>query len=376
MRLSAIVLVLVLAGFYCCASRAMFLRMETKKVPIDRLMTNLQARLAQNTNDIEVTYQLARLHSMAYSTNLVKIDGSKKGGQPVFDDPPTDGTVPQEVHPGASPQARRISVQHLTNAILFYERSISLLKKSGSEDQQRWMILPTQLGLAWCLDQAGRREEALQAYRKTLKIAWRMEVTGDFDFKEWIQERWDDVRSGRNPFHGPQRKYLAPGVCYSEEVIGYMLKLLDSVKDANEIAQLKKDQKTLQGMGRAVTPVIVPLERMVSSAELVDETAEVVFDLDGSGLLRKWGWITPKAAWLVFDPDGSGRITSGLQMFGNVTFWIFWRDGYDALSALDDNGDGVLSGRELRGLALWQDRNGNGVSEPGEVRPVADFGII
>jgi hypothetical protein len=109
-------------------------------------------------------------------------------------------------------------------------------------------------------------------------------------------------------------------------------------------------------------------------AELVDTNAEVAFDLDGSGS-RKWAWITPKAAWLVYDPDSCGQITSGLQMFGNVTFWIFWHDGYEALSALDDNGDGVLSGRELKGLALWNDADGNGVSDPGEVLPVQAFGI-
>jgi hypothetical protein len=62
-------------------------------------------------------------------------------------------------------------------------------------------------------------------------------------------------------------------------------------------------------------------------------------------------------------------------MFGNVTFWIFWRDGYAALGSLDDDQDGALRGAELRGLALWQDRNGNGVSEPGEVQPVTDWGI-
>jgi hypothetical protein len=43
------------------------------------------------------------------------------------------------------------------------------------------------------------------------------------------------------------------------------------------------------------------------------------------------------------------EITSALQLFGNVTFWMFWRDGYAAMSALDDNGDGVLSGDNCRG---------------------------
>jgi hypothetical protein len=35
----------------------------------------------------------------------------------------------------------------------------------------------------------------------------------------------------------------------------------------------------------------------------------------------------------------------------------------------------VVRGAELRGLALWHDRNRNGVSERGEVRPVAAWGI-
>src|SRR5882672_3151354 len=54
---------------------------------------------------------------------------------------------------------------------------------------------------------------------------------------------------------------------------------------------------------------------------------------------------------------------------------FFWRDGYNALAALDEDSDGVLRGAELRGLALWHDGNGNGVSEPGEVRPLEAFGI-
>ena len=63
-------------------------------------------------------------------------------------------------------------------------------------------------------------------------------------------------------------------------------------------------------------------------------------------------------------------------MFGNVTFWMFWETGYDALAALDDNRDGELRGKELAGLALWHDANGNGISEPGEVKPLSEYGII
>ena len=360
----------------CQCGQAMFMPYETKKVPVERIFKNLQMRQRQNTNDFEVTYQLARLHSMAYATKLVEVNVRTKDETPVFYSPRLDSGVPRTVRLPETAEIRQAGFQHLTNAILLYERAIALLKKSTNVNERESVILPIELGRAWCLDQAGRRKEALEAYRRTLKIAWKMEVTGNFDIKQWIKEVWDDMRSGSNAIHGSRRReYIGPGVCYSQEIIGYLLKLLDPLKDAKEIDQLKKDQQTLRSMGRMVTPIIVPLDWTVSLAELADATATVTFDLDGSGLPRQWGWITSKAAWLVFDSDGSGEITSALQMFGNVTFWIFWRDGYDALAALDEDCDGVLRGAELRGLALWHDRNGNGVSEPGEVRPLAAFGI-
>ena len=348
---------------------------QTEKVPIGRLFTNLQQRLARNTNDFNLTYQLARVHSMAYATNLSEVSVTKDEKTLVFGYPGSDSGVPRTVQTFKSPAARQTALQQLTNAIRLYERALLLLKQSTNLNEQRWMILPTQLGLAWCLDQSGQRIKALDAYRKTLKISWQMEVTGDFNINEWIQGIWSDVRSGKNPIHDRQRGYRGPGVCYSEEVIRYMLKLLDPVTDADEIAGLKQKQTTLSSMSRAITPILIPLTADTPLSELVNPYAAVKFDLDGSGVLHSWDWITPKAAWLVYDSDGRGQITSALQMFGNVSFWIFWHDGYAALSALDDNDDGVLRGEELQKLALWRDANSNGISEPGEVEPVAEYGI-
>ena len=114
--------------------------------------------------------------------------------------------------------------------------------------------------------------------------------------------------------------------------------------------------------------------RDASLNDLIDDTARVRFDLDGFGP-RAWTWITSDAGWLVFDPKGSKRITSELQLFGNVTFWLFWENGYDALRALDDDGDGRLRGEELAGLAIWRDVNGDGVSQPDEVKPLSAWGI-
>jgi len=354
----------------------MFAFYETKTVPIGRLFTNLEQRLALNSNDPNLTYQLARLHSMAYATNLVEAKvRTNDETHVVFSESWSDAGVPTTVTPPPGPSARQNAWQHLTNAIVSYERTILLLKKSTNIDERQWLILPSELGLAWCLDQGGRRADALVAYRKALKTAWKREVLGDFSAKDWALGVWNDVRSGRNPVHEQRRGFIGPGVCYSEEIIGYLLRILDPVKDASEIAKLKQDQKTLASMGRAVTPILIPLTDDTSLAELMDPNAHVTFDLDGSGSKHEWGWITPKAAWLVYDPVKTGEICSGLQMFGNVTFWIFWQNGYEALSALDDNGDGLLSGSELRGLALWCDANSNGVGDPGEVIPVEALGI-
>jgi hypothetical protein len=55
---------------------------------------------------------------------------------------------------------------------------------------------------------------------------------------------------------------------------------------------------------------------------------------------------------------------------------MFWENGYDALCSLDDSGDGMLTGGELQQLALWRDRNNNGVSEAGEVTPLDNHDIV
>lgn len=83
-----------------------------------------------------------------------------------------------------------------------------------------------------------------------------------------------------------------------------------------------------------------------------------------------------RAAWGVWDPKRTGRIHSGTQLFGSVTFLMFWRTGYDALAALDDDGDGWLRGDELAGLALSHDRDGDGQNGPGEVAPVGVHRIV
>jgi hypothetical protein len=46
------------------------------------------------------------------------------------------------------------------------------------------------------------------------------------------------------------------------------------------------------------------------------------------------------------------------------------------MRSLDNNHDGKLNDKELQHLALWQDLNSNGVADAGEVKPLAEHGIV
>lgn len=144
----------------------------------------------------------------------------------------------------------------------------------------------------------------------------------------------------------------------------------DRIDEINQaLAKMEK-----QPMG-AITPIVFSMQGPRSLSELLAPSLKVQFDLDGDGNAEQRPWVRADTAILVWDESRHGQITSGKQLFGSVTFFMFWRNGYEALAALDDNRDGELRGPELDGLAVWFDRNGNGISEPGEVTPLSASGI-
>ncbi|MGH6952260.1 MAG: hypothetical protein ACREH4_15465, partial [Vitreimonas sp.] len=108
---------------------------------------------------------------------------------------------------------------------------------------------------------------------------------------------------------------------------------------------------------------------------LVDLASPVGWNFSGQRVAPPRGWLRDNAAWLVWDPNRRAQITSGFDMIGERAWGVFWRDGFEALRALDDNRDGEVSGAELGGLALWRDTNGDGVSQSSEVLPLADYGV-
>jgi hypothetical protein len=329
----------VSAALVALAARteAIYVQPDIENVPVERIIANLSRQLTANPKDAGLHARLARVHAIAYARNAEEFPVLRRGAEPWFGPaapmPPTAGARPSD--PRAAARAR----EHLAQALVHYRAALAI----DSSD------IAVRLGYAWSLDQSGDRAAAIREYRAVIARAWPKERDkGQFGvFEE----------------------------SFAAEAGGYLRRLLDPVTDAREIAEIQARADQVTRMPRAITPIAIPMRNDVSADRILDgETSR--FDADGSGVARRWTWITADAAWLVHDPRATGRITSALQLFGSVTFWMFWHDGYEALAALDDNGDGELRGSELAGLALWHDRNRNAVTDADEVKPLAAHGIV
>jgi hypothetical protein len=97
----------------------------------------------------------------------------------------------------------------------------------------------------------------------------------------------------------------------------------------------------------------------------------VEFDMNGDGFADLTEWIGPNDGLLLTNYTGGTEVDAH-QLFGDADGF---REGYEKLSALDSNKDGVLAGDELKSLSVWQDKNSNGQADTGEVRSVSELGI-
>ncbi len=347
MKKATVVLSLLLLNSVSAPSLAKFAAVEVVNVPISRILNNLQSRVSaagNATDKARLEFQIGRLHSMAYArrTELAptaKRDSSTEGSEPLQ---PWYGYTFSDykqfyVEPGQKPEKISLAKKHLTEAIKHLRAACTLDPKLDA----------AKLGLAWCLQQAGENKKALLLYREIFKTAYEKERSNSDGFR---------------------------GTSITAETAGYMEQILDPKADAVELADLTAKKKEVGSGFRKVTPIVVPLRADVATEDLMI-SHRVVFDLDGNGPRAYGAWPTGSAGWLVFDGDDSGRIESGLKLFGCSTFWIFWKDGYEALSALDADNDGILRGAEADGLKIWRDSNLNGISEPGEVKTLEECGI-
>jgi hypothetical protein len=123
------------------------------------------------------------------------------------------------------------------------------------------------------------------------------------------------------------------------------------------------------------SPVIVDVSG--NGFSLTNRASGVRFDLDQDGESEQLPWTSARSddAWLVLDRNNNGIVDDGSELFGNFSPQLPTPkpNGFEALKMFDISGDNWIDRADpvYDRLLLWADQRRNGVSDPGELTPVA-----
>ena len=134
--------------------------------------------------------------------------------------------------------------------------------------------------------------------------------------------------------------------------------------------------------------ILAPAQRALLALDLDGDGIEtrgadgrVVFDHNNDGVKTGTGWLRPDDGWLVLDRNSNGTIDNGGELFGVDTVKADGAkatDGFDALSDLDSNDDGVFDAKDTRfaDVRVWRDLNQDGISQSNELSTLAANNIL
>ncbi|WP_309708017.1 hypothetical protein [Armatimonas sp.] len=343
-------------------------------VPIARLIQNLNNAIQKNPKDTESYYLLGRVHYFAFmappkdtstkpeTLRVHQFSGGFSFASNSGSDDPGKSKAPG---PRGYTRTPKQQIVHVRAAVTRLQQGLRLRgDKVWSFGSEPGLY---ELCLACALEEGAKyapKVGPLPGLSATA-TAWRDAA---------IQNYW--LAYERTEASDLKEQTRSTGKLVAEEAGEAYIRLIKqrgrlSATEIFRMGRITIAVKKMQSILTYVTPVIFSLKPQATFSNMVAPHQQVRFNLDGTGRRQQLSWVSPETAILCWDPAGTGKITSGKQLFGSVTWWMFWRDGYAAMAALDDNHDGWLTGRELSGLALWFDRNQNGVSNPGEVVPIA-----
>ncbi len=378
-------------------------------LPVERLVANTTAHLQNDPNDAGLWYNLARIHYLAFANQALTV------GAYVHHSPPRacpDWLLKGDVCGAANQHAWELALKKEGYSSIEevpddkrpkIEESVCVIEKALMAEGWRPEAPPREQLLAHATEAKKSFLHAIQLepknglyllglaslYRQYLDYSVKEDPNTPaigFDdvtvavAREMFYEAFqcaidEDMEVIYRPMAGIQTlvSYEA-GMAFIE--LGKMQDPLSreiKQKIAKvQVALSKLDKKPNSGV---ITPIIFSIDSLSSLKDLLEPGLQIEFDLDGDGLSEIWPWIKSDTGLLVWDHIGDGQITSGRQLFGSVTWWVFFENGYCALKALDDNLDGQLAGEELISISVWFDRNSDGKSDSTEVIQVQQLGI-
>jgi Ca2+-binding RTX toxin-like protein len=124
-----------------------------------------------------------------------------------------------------------------------------------------------------------------------------------------------------------------------------------------------------------LSPVILDLDG--DGVEMMSRRdSKARFDMDGDGTRDHTGWHGTGDGFLVIDRNQDGLVNDGSEL-SFMTENAAAKSDLDALASLDSNQDRAISSADKRfgELKVWIDANGNGITDAGELKSLADHGI-
>jgi hypothetical protein len=348
----------------------------TDSVPVDRLIANTERFVKAHPDDPSGYYLLGRLHSLGFAETARKLEvwQFQRGYDPAVTLPQIAFLewVPRPVRTVPEQHLPEKPRQHLVESLRNYRRA--------SELKPRWAL--AYLGLGWMLEQGALfapdvdapfveppRRVTAQEWRTQALVAYRYLVAHYAELVSAYPQPESAQAILVEASEGILRLLPGPNLASEEQVAA------DRARKAVAAYQESLKNNPVP-QPHIISPIIFPLQGPAPLEALLAPGWTVSFDLAGNGVAAQWPWVNSNAGFLAWDPENRQRIESGRQLFGSVTWWLFWRDGYQALAALDDDGNGWLEGNELAGIVIWRDTNGNGVCDPGEIMSLRDAGIV
>lgn len=396
----------VVVGLWAGVAAGRFARPDY--VPAERLIENAAAYIREEPNDASAYYILARIHYLAF-VNKAFLAGT-------FDERRPSSLIPHWWWGDYLSGARRAEATRVALVEFGLESVADLTSENRSRFYDRVRAVEDQLRTqGWQPPQPG--QEQLLGHAAAAQWNFYQAIARDPNsalyylgqaslgeqYAEYFNETspvlmpaplrtivWDSVKQTylaayelaiQEDLAREHRPIGGLGEIVSYEAGNAYVRLWEAEMaippDAQEtIAAIKANLATLGALPLGpITPVVFSLDGGISLADLLAPARVVQFDLDGDGVVERRPWVRSTTGFLAWDGNGDGRITSGRELFGSVTWWLLFPNGYRALDLLDDNRDGCLSGTEFRGLSVWFDRNSNGTSDAGEVVSTDRLGI-
>jgi hypothetical protein len=338
-------------------------------VPVDRLVRNTESYLAKHSTQPDAHYRLARIHYLAFHLKRNRVPTHKDAdGNP---DPVAQWELPPYRHdrflPGASVLPNQQLVDHAAKALRAFNDAVRLAPGNGLYHLGRASLLEEFYNWKANLTPARIPSElegiTITQVRQVYSKAFSLAMIEDSKLRWMPASGYESITAHEAAIGLVRLASRSSGKLSQSERA--------EVERANTaIAQFQALEWVV------ITPIVFSFKPVASLDELLDPDSSVDFDLRGYGARDRWPWVKPELGFLVWDPREDGSIRSARELFGSYTFQIFWDTGYDALGALDDNGDGVLHGRELEGISVWFDRDSDGQARPGEVVPLRLLDIV